>query len=269
MIDYIKKTAEIFIPEQNKNGSFPAGHNGPYIDPETPVRNTAHWLVTLCYLFKETGESKYRDSAESAADYLLSKEARPMGASFWCRKNPEKDFANGLMGQAWTIEALVYASEVLKRDDCYKLAEEVFILHPWDGKASLWRRVNVDGSYKSFDGTFNHQLWFAAAGAMLKKTKTAVERADAFLNNVAVNVELYKNGVVCHNSVIDYSLIKSKRSLKNNILFLINKYKKIKNRKKNIFKNLLDTTDLICMRFLFSNSLLAEKVSGKVKNSGK
>lgn len=37
-------------------------------------------------------------------------EARPMAATFWHRKNPEKDACNGLIGQAWTIEALTMAA---------------------------------------------------------------------------------------------------------------------------------------------------------------
>ena len=32
---------------QNPKGEMPAGHNGPYQDPETPIRNTAHWIVSF------------------------------------------------------------------------------------------------------------------------------------------------------------------------------------------------------------------------------
>ena len=30
---------------QKKDGSIPAGFNGPYHDTETPVRNTSHYLM--------------------------------------------------------------------------------------------------------------------------------------------------------------------------------------------------------------------------------
>jgi hypothetical protein len=47
------------------------------------------------------------------------------------------------------------------------VALEVFELHPFSEESGLWRRVNVDGSRHTVDPTFNHQLFFAAAGALL------------------------------------------------------------------------------------------------------
>jgi hypothetical protein len=152
---------------QLKDGSFPPGFNGPYRDPETPVRNTAHWLITMLKAYEISGETRFKDSARRAVEYLISPSARPMNATFYCRKNPEKDLCNGLMGQAWVIEALAIAGMKLEDPGYIELARSVFMMHPFDHKAGLWRRVNVDGSYNSFDITFNHQLWFAAAGALL------------------------------------------------------------------------------------------------------
>jgi len=128
-----------------------------------------------------------------------------MDASFWCRKNPQKDFCNGLMGQAWAMEGLIKAAEVLHREDCYKTAGEVFLLHPFDEDKSIWQRVNVDGSYASFDGTFNHQLWFAAIASNLSKTPVAEERAIKFLDLVEKKIDLYKDGVLAHNSPVAWS----------------------------------------------------------------
>jgi len=198
----IEEFAEYFRAFQNQDGSMPPGHNGPYCDPETPVRNTAHWLFTFSNLYERTGEKKWAKAANKAADYLCSKEARPMGATFWVRKNPHKDFCNGLIGQAWAIEGLIKAAEVLEREDCYKTAEEVFMLHPFDQEKSIWQRVNVDGSYASYDSTFNHQLWFAAIASQLSQTKIAKERSLQFLDNVGTGVGIYKDGVVIHNSLI-------------------------------------------------------------------
>jgi hypothetical protein len=74
---------------------------------------------------------------------------------------------NGVIGQAWVIEALALAAEKLE-EPCYRsLAKEVFLLHPFDHAVGLWRRVHVSGKVASYDLTFNHQLWFAAAGALL------------------------------------------------------------------------------------------------------
>ena len=39
--ELIVRTAEVGVALQAEDGSFPAGHNGPYRDPETPARTTA------------------------------------------------------------------------------------------------------------------------------------------------------------------------------------------------------------------------------------
>lgn len=40
--DLIAKTGRKGISLLNERGAAPAGHNGPYNDPETPLRNTPH-----------------------------------------------------------------------------------------------------------------------------------------------------------------------------------------------------------------------------------
>ncbi|MDN4504243.1 hypothetical protein QX776_17680 [Alteromonadaceae bacterium BrNp21-10] len=148
-------------------GHMPGGHNGPYYDPETPVRNTAHWTTIFAYCYKKTADEKYLNAVKTCAKYLLSKKARPMGATFYCRTNPKKDFSNGTIGQAWAIEGLVAAYKATKQQIYLETAREVFLLHPFDEKYNLWKVVNVDGSIREFDMTFNHQLWFAASGTIL------------------------------------------------------------------------------------------------------
>ncbi len=152
---------------QLPNGAMPPGHNGPYNDPETPVRNTSHWLISMLKAFEITQNLKFKDGAHQAAEYLLTDDARPMKAAFYCRNNPRKDFCNGLIGQAWAIEALATAGKKLADTKYMQLAEELFLMHPFDKEVGLWHRLNVDGSYASIDMTFNHQLWFAAAGALI------------------------------------------------------------------------------------------------------
>jgi hypothetical protein len=163
------------------------------------VRNTAHWLFALANFSNDAKIQKDMSAAHEACDYLLGRDARPMGASFFCRTNPEKDFCNGLMGQAWAMEGLIAAGKEFGRDDALNLAREVFYLHPWLEKQAIWRRVAVDGSYLTPDGTFNHQLWFAAIAAQLDDEE-ATRRALRFLDDVGQNVQLYRDGVVFHQS---------------------------------------------------------------------
>ncbi|MCP1663161.1 hypothetical protein J2T61_001863 [Methanocalculus sp. AMF5] len=193
-------TGKLGLSQQYPDGSLPAGHNGPYHDPETPVRNTAHFLHLFAALYERTGDSAYKVAGEKAISYLMSSKARPFDRTFYCRDKPGKDKCNGLVGQAWVIEALVKAAEVFDRPDCYQLAEDVFLLHPWDEHVGIWSRVDVDGTVLTYDKTFNHQLWFAAAGAMLAQTPIAARRAKCFIEKIASNVQLYSNGVIFHAS---------------------------------------------------------------------
>lgn len=177
------------------------GHNGPYHDQETPARNAAHWIFALCSKHAENVE-KRAEKIEQLLQVLLDQAYRPSKAAFWIRKNPYKDFCNGVIGQAWVIEALVKASEYLNRPGLYHIAEELFLQHDYIKELAVWRRLNVDGSYNTPDPVFNHQLWFAAAASMLRNTPKAMNRAQAFLEEVAMKVRLYGDGVVNHVSPI-------------------------------------------------------------------
>lgn len=185
-------------PEQ---GFMPPGHNGAYHDPETPARNTAHWLITFLKAYEISGEQKFLDSAKQAVKYLCSPEIRPMGATFWHRKNPRKDFSNGLMGQAWTIEALTVAAQKLEMPELLTIAEQVFLLHPIDQVSGGWQRVGVDGSYLAVDYTFNHQLWFAASGGLLAKasqSQAVEQQVQQFLDCLPSLFEVYASGLIRH-----------------------------------------------------------------------
>ena len=204
LYEIIVASAEAALALQGKDGAMPAGHNGPYHDPETPVRDTAHWLVTFLKAWELEGDRRFVGAAQKAVTYLLGEQARPMGATFWHRTNPEKDFCNGLVGQAWTIEALALAATALGDERCRQVGEAVFLLHPFDERLGVWRRVAVDGSYLSFDMTFNHQLWFAAAGSLLLPAAGAAVagRVHRFLDALPQNMALYDSGLIRHPLIL-------------------------------------------------------------------
>jgi len=210
--EFIEKVSSIEIKNQFEDGSFFHGNNGPHGDEETPVRNTAYWLYTLSWLVNK-GFEEYREYAERAAGYLLSNKARPMKAAFWCRKNPEKDFSNGLIGQAWVIECLIYASKVLSRQDLMNLAIEVHSMHKWNEDARAWHTLNVDGSYGSINGTFNQQIWFAAVGSIAEEYAIGKQLAIKYLDTVEKNLKLYSDGVIFHDSASRVFKIRNFRSL--------------------------------------------------------
>jgi hypothetical protein len=198
VFELMERGARDFLERQSPDGSFPPGHNGPYYDQELPARNTAHVMMLMLRVHEITGERRFRDSALRALGYVTAAERRPMGAAYWMRENPEKDFANGLIGPAWIIEALVYAGRALEDSGLTGLAETLFLLHPFDPRTARWQTVNVDGSYAGVDRTFNHQLWFAAAGGMLKGNQVIGERVERFLDALGNNLKLYQSGLIMH-----------------------------------------------------------------------
>ena len=104
------KVAETGLQSQSSDGSMIPGRNGPYNDIETPVRNTSHWAITFVKAFQLTSEEKFKKAALACTEYLSGQKARPYGKTFWHRKSDSKDECNGLIGQAWSIEAIAIAS---------------------------------------------------------------------------------------------------------------------------------------------------------------
>lgn len=198
--DLLDEAARGARARQLPDGSLPPGHNGPYRDPETPVRNTAHWLVGFCTAWRRSREPALRAGAEAALGYLLSEAARPAGGAFHHRRAAGKDRCNGLVGQAWCVEALATAAEVLELDAAASVAAEVFQLHPFDERVGLWKRVEIDGRPLGWDATLNHQLWFAAAAADLvpRTEREVARRVERFLDLLPRNLALRPDGIVHH-----------------------------------------------------------------------
>jgi hypothetical protein len=182
------------------DGALPAGHNGPYHHPETPVRNTAHWAISFARAWELTGEARYRSAAEHAVDYVVACFEQTGRTAVRCRNHARKDAVNGVMGQAWIIEGLVEAGQRLKRDDALEAAAELFAAHPYRSHEGAWQRLALGGSPNGFDWTFNHQLWFCAAGSLL--IGAGFDQPRHSVNNFVCRLEdrlsLYPSGLIRH-----------------------------------------------------------------------
>ncbi len=202
--EILVRSAQVALELQNSDGSMPPGHNGPYLDPETPVRNTSHWTISFLKAYELTGEVKFKLAGEKSVGYLMSSEARPGNFTFFHRRNSQKDQTNGVMGQAWTLEALEFAYRKLGDDQILKLAQDVFQLHPYDQRYKAWSIVNLDGSVRGFDFTLNHQLWFAAIGNLIAEHGNHEFKSDIdnFLNELPKILKTYKNGVIKHFPIL-------------------------------------------------------------------
>ena len=150
--------------------------------------------MLYCYKLKKIND--YKVSAEKALDYLMSQEARPYGHTFFNRDYKNGDKCNGVMGQAWPIEALVYAFEVLEEKKYLDLALEVYYKHVFDKRIGLWKRCDIDGSVvRSFDTTLNHQMWFAASAGLLSvaaNDEKIEKEVNIFLSKFSVMQALRK-----------------------------------------------------------------------------
>lgn len=75
----------------------------------------------------------------------------------------------------------------------------MFLLHPFIDERGLWQRVEVDGTVMPHDLTFNHQLWFAAAGAQLMDGDREIEhQVGRFVDQLPGNFALYRSGLIFH-----------------------------------------------------------------------
>ena len=200
----ILKSAEAGLRLQKRDGSMPAGKNGPWNNPETPVRNTAHWAMTFQKAFEITRDKQYLRAAIACCDYLVSGENRPNGFTFYCRKKvARKDCSNGLIGQAWAVEPLLFLGEKHPDKPYWKTADAVLSLHPYDWKQHGWRAVEINGSPLGFSRTLNQQIWFAAM-AFIAGEKNEDLRASAldFFGFLSNHFTFLEPGLVCHRMFI-------------------------------------------------------------------
>jgi len=197
------RSADAGIEQIQDSRHMEPGHNGPYHDPETPVRNTAHWTITFLTAYKITGDNCYLDAVEKCLSYLMSDEVRPHGNTFRHRNIDGKDACNGLIGQAWTMEALAMAGGELNRQEPLNLAKSVFLQHPFSNSLGAWKVVEVDGTTLGYDLTLNHQIWFAAAGAQIVENDNSADQIESevrnFLDELQHNMHQYSSGLIYHN----------------------------------------------------------------------
>lgn len=188
------------IDMQNLDGSFEPGHNGPYRDPETPIRNTAHYLFALSRMYELTGNKLFMKSGQMAADYLLDNQHIDRDGVYTCRSAEGKDKTNGIIGHAWIIEALV-KSEVIIGEKARIEAKRIWGLHEFHDTLGAWQKPIRENDKPSFDETLNHQLWFAACIAPLNDPEVD-RQIRCFLKKNLPKAKTYKNGVIYHKSPV-------------------------------------------------------------------
>lgn len=202
LLDLVHEVARYGLTVQDASGSMPPGHNGPYRDRETPLRATAHWGMIFCRAWEMFGDDAFLDAARSVSEYMVGPTAQIGNESCHCRTNPKKDASNGLIGPAWVIEALTTLGTCLDRADCIEVASTLASKPQFSPRAARWEnRPQPDGQSLSADTTFNHQLWFAMASAMVarqKKNDDLLRKSHLFLSALPKHAHVYGNGHLFH-----------------------------------------------------------------------
>ena len=70
---------------------MPAGHNGSYHDPETPIRNTAHWIVSFAKAYEISKDENFYNAILQGLKSIKDAKWRPTNSAFFCRKKESKD----------------------------------------------------------------------------------------------------------------------------------------------------------------------------------
>lgn len=176
---------------QCEDGSFPPGHNGPWDNQDTPVRVTAHYAILLLKAYLLTNDNTFEVGAQKAIGYLLGQKTKTKGALRCCISRNRNIESNGLIGQAWVVEALIEAFVVLGLKEALNVAEYLLLAHAFDFKTRLWRNLAVSGEALMINQSLNQQLWL---GLMSYKTgklsgnKELVRRAELFFEKIPAMV---------------------------------------------------------------------------------
>jgi hypothetical protein len=210
----IEAFANQALSYQHEEGYMPSGHNGPYLDPETPVRNTSHWAITFLKAWEITENEVFKESAVKCLNYLFTTHYRTQ-YTFKHRDKEGKDQCNGLIGPAWNMEALLEGYKKLGDERYLNLAQELFLLHPFDKRKKVWHRVEPDGQILPVDISFNHQFWFfATASPLLQATnhEQVAQRLHSFANHIERHLRLRSSDRIVH--VINFLPVYLKERLK-------------------------------------------------------
>ena len=174
------------------------GHNGPYFDIETPVRNTSHWLISLSILYAETGKKYFYDLAEQLCNFLLQPGVYEENGVLIQRQKTGKDWCNGVIGQAWVIEALAIAGKLLDRADAVTRAHQLANVFTFSKTAKAWVKIDQANGKKRVDYTLNHQLWYAAAIALLDDRSLNAQIIEFFDSLDSGSMRVRSDGIISH-----------------------------------------------------------------------
>lgn len=204
---YMEKIARMNLSRFTEQGFASAGHNGPHGHLDTPVRNTSHYLIIYSYLYKKYKEEPFQRICNIFYEYLRECQKKSASGAIQCMISDRFDHLNGLIGQGWVIEALIYYYEVFHVQESLDIARKIFYSQQYNWKKHLWHRIELDGSDIGIDVTSNHNVWFAGCAYKLAdyckdQTIDAIIR-DFLIHGQHIILNTYSNGLMVHPVVCD------------------------------------------------------------------
>ncbi len=203
------QSAEKMISLQSATGYFPKGSNGPWLDDDTYVRTTAHGAMLIYHAYELTGETKYLEGALLACEYLISTEAMQYGYAFHCRNTETSDRCNGLIGQAWAIEPLIwigYNEDIHKYTD---VAQNLLAILPYHYDQHVWDMLEIDGRNIGTRVALNQQIWISAMSLILGQwihDQELIRRGADFFEHINEKVQY-----IAHKGLIQHTFRKKKQ----------------------------------------------------------
>lgn len=205
-IDYLlrsvaKKRNQAFWISSDK-ALFPGGRNGPYLDIESPIRNSAHWAITLAVASYLDPDSNSGPTAEALSRFLVDDRMFVSNGFHISRQNGTKDWSNGVIGPAWICESLWHVGSIMKHEESKKRALTLARSIPFSERRGLWMIPSAGPGAVGFDLTFNHQSWLAAVVGEIADGSGDQELTKKVTHFLEVSAEKYfqvnESGIIRH-----------------------------------------------------------------------
>lgn len=175
---------------------LPNGKNGPHGHKMTKARVLAHLTVLNTFLYQKTNLEKYKASSSKSLSLLLQFSYNNI--FFWTREEPFLSSTNGLIGQAWSVEPLIFI-ENLGLTDTIKHEYNInyfFSKISFDIDDGLWFDNDLAGVITKKNLTFNQQVWFT--GLLISYDNHHLDfhkNIYIFLDNLLNHTKLTQKGV--------------------------------------------------------------------------
>ena len=198
-LDFVLKN--IVVRLDTDTSFMPGGHNGPYLHPETPIRNTCH-LVTFISNILSSGDDlqHLKPELDKLVSYLVKDNPYYKSGQYILR-GQANDTCNGVIGDAWIIEAFSACLPYVNNDNKQRIEsalDEILSRMQFSRDNSYAYRYDYYKKKMSADFTYNHQLWLASALVELKDVKSQ-HFVESFLDASMSKVfTLRKNGLINH-----------------------------------------------------------------------